>query len=230
VSSDILCDIEGTIGPVSFVRDTLFAYARQHLPAFVREHAGDPEVAEQVRKVASRRELELDDTEGVIRLLLAWMAEDRKDTELKALQGMLWERGYAAGDYRAVVYDDAWRQLQSWRELGHRLHIYSSGSVLAQKLYFRYTSHGDLRPWFTGWFDTTSGPKQRSDSYATIAGVLGVPAGDIMFLSDSGAELDAALAAGMRTTWILRPEEGAPDIATVHTRHAVATSFDDVRP
>lgn len=230
MSTDILCDIEGTIGAIAFVRDTLFPYAREHLPSFVRAHASEPEVAAHLASVARRRNIEPGDTEAVIRLLRHWIDEDRKDTELKALQGMLWARGYAQGDFQAHVYDDAERQLRRWKERGHRLHVYSSGSVQAQKLYFRYSSHGDLRVLFTGWFDTTTGPKQRSDSYVAIAAVLGVPAGDVLFLSDSGAELDAALAAGMRTTWVLRPEDGAPDPGTVLTRHQVAISFDEVRP
>lgn len=230
MSTDILCDIEGTIGSIAFVRDTLFAYASQHLPAFIREHADDPAVAPHLAAVARSRNLDANDREGVIRVLARWMDEDRKDTELKALQGELWSRAYAAGEFRAHVFDDAERQLRRWKDAGHRLHIYSSGSVQAQKLYFRHSTHGDLRPLITGWFDTTTGPKQRSDSYVTIAGVLGVPAADVLFLSDAPDELDAALAAGMRTTWLLRPGEGGPDPATVHTRHDVAVSFDEIRP
>ena len=44
----ILTDIEGTTSAVSFVFDVLFPYAAQHLPAFIREHAEDPEVAMQL--------------------------------------------------------------------------------------------------------------------------------------------------------------------------------------
>jgi enolase-phosphatase E1 len=230
VTSDVLCDIEGTIGSIAFVRDTLFSYAHAQLPAFLREHSQRPEVAKQLAQVGQARGLAPDDLEGITRVLLDWIEHDRKDTALKTLQGMVWEHGYAAGDFRSHVFPDAHRQLQRWRERGLRLHIYSSGSVQAQKLYFRYSDCGDLRPLFSGWFDTTSGPKKRSDSYASIARQLDVPATQILFLSDVADELDAAVSAGMQATCILRPGEGGPDPMTVHTRHTVAESFDEVRP
>jgi enolase-phosphatase E1 len=230
VATDILCDIEGTIGAITFVRDTLFPYARQHLPAFISEHADEPDVAACLADIARGQEFEASDTRAIIRLLERWIDEDRKETSLKALQGMLWARGYAAQDYRAHIYDDAERQLRRWKQRGHRLHIYSSGSVQAQKLYFRYSDHGDLRPLITAWFDTTSGPKQRRDSYVAISGVLGVPPAELLFISDAAAEVDAAQAAGLRTTLMLRPEDGAPEPASVHSRHDVAISFDEIRP
>jgi len=76
---------------------------------------------------------------------------------------------------------------------------------------------------------------KRADRFwklSTAAGDFEAPvvvnaAGD---LTDAPAELDAALAAGMRTTWLLRPGEGGPDPTAVHTRHDVALSFDEVRP
>lgn len=230
MASDILCDIEGTIGSIGFVRDTLFTYACERLPKFVRINAGRPEVARELAAVQKAAGLQAGDTEGAIQTLMTWMGEDRKDTALKALQGMVWSGGYAAGDFKAHVFEDAHRQLQRWHERGLRLHIYSSGSIQAQKLYFRYSSFGDLRLLFSGWFDTTTGPKTISTSYATIAGILGVPAAAILFLSDAPRELDAAAGAGMATTWMLRPDEGGPDPATVHSIHPVAVSFDEVRP
>jgi enolase-phosphatase E1 len=41
----VLTDIEGTLGPVAFVREVLFPYAAAALPGFVREHAAEPQVA-----------------------------------------------------------------------------------------------------------------------------------------------------------------------------------------
>ena len=51
----IVTDIEGTTSSIDFVHKQLFPYARQHMADFVRTHAEQPEVHEQLEAV--RREL-----------------------------------------------------------------------------------------------------------------------------------------------------------------------------
>ncbi|MDC6668718.1 acireductone synthase, partial [Leclercia adecarboxylata] len=89
----ILTDIEGTTSSVSFVFDVLFPYAREHLPAYLRSHAGEPAVAAQIEAVRSESGEADADIERVIEILLSWIASDRKATSLKALQGMVWAQG-----------------------------------------------------------------------------------------------------------------------------------------
>ncbi|UVO55373.1 acireductone synthase [Sphingomonas sp. SUN039] len=185
----ILTDIEGTTSSLSFVHDTLFPYARARLPAWVAEHGGD------------------------LAQLLAWMDADAKVTELKDVQGRIWAAGYAAGELTGHVYPDAAEALRRWHGDGIKLAVFSSGSVAAQKLIFGHSDQGDLSPLFSGWFDTTTGPKREALSYLMIADALGVSPADMLFLSDIAAENDAAKAAGMRAMLIDR-EGGAGDIAS----------------
>ncbi|MGB5828111.1 MAG: acireductone synthase, partial [Pseudomonas mandelii] len=193
----ILTDIEGTTSAVSFVFDVLFPYAAKHLPDFVRQHAGRADVAEQLAAVR-RDSNEADaDVERVIEILLGWIAEDRKATPLKALQGMVWEQGYQAGQLKGHVYPDAVEALKRWHQDGFKLFVYSSGSIQAQKLIFGCSEAGDLSPLFSGYFDTTSGPKREAHSYERITQAIGLEAAQIVFLSDIVEELDAARAAGM---------------------------------
>src|SRR3546814_18793568 len=97
--------------------------------------------------------------QNIIELLLQWIDRDRKSTALKALQGMIWKDGYEAGDYRAHLYPEVAARLRGWRADGLRLYVYSSGSVPAQKLFFRYSEAGDLGALFTGYFHR---PEERS--------------------------------------------------------------------
>ncbi|QHF07627.1 acireductone synthase [Pseudomonas syringae] len=200
----ILTDIEGTTSAVSFVFDVLFPFARKHLPAFVREHAEQPAVAQQLQAVRDQAGEPDADVERVIALLLEWIAEDRKATPLKALQGMVWEQGYNAGQLKGHVYPDAVDALKHWHQQDYRLYVYSSGSIQAQQLIFGCSEAGDLSGLFSGYFDTTSGPKREAQSYRTIAQAMDCPAGDILFLSDIVEELDAAQAAGMVTCGLAR--------------------------
>jgi enolase-phosphatase E1 len=202
----------------------LFPYAREHLPAFVRAHASEPDVAKLLDDARAAADADLDQ-EALIRQLQAWIDEDRKLTPLKALQGLIWEEGYRRGGFTGHVYPDAARCLRAWKDRGLALYVYSSGSVYAQKLLFGHTDHGDLTPLFSGYFDTTVGPKREADSYRTIASRIGLPPADILFLSDVREELDAAREAGMRTVWLVR--EGEPDLASARA-HRQARDFDAV--
>lgn len=200
----ILTDIEGTTSAVSFVFDVLFPYAKAHLPDYVREHADEVQVAAQLQAVREDSGEPGADVERVIEILLAWIVEDRKATPLKALQGMVWQQGYLAGQLKGHVYPDAVEALQRWHAEGFRLYVYSSGSIQAQKLIFGRSEAGDLSPLFSGYFDTTSGPKREEASYRTIASAIGVATHEILFLSDIVEELDAAQAAGMATCGLVR--------------------------
>ncbi len=223
----VLVDIEGTTSTIAFVHEVLFPYADEHLDAYVAAHRTDPGVAEAMRGAAREAGLEPDaDDATVLAHLHRWIAEDRKSTPLKALQGLVWREGYAKGELRGHVYPDAAAGLRRWREAGLSLHVYSSGSVPAQKVLFGYSDHGDLTPLFASYFDTTTGPKREAASYAAIAREIGVEPGEIVFLSDVDAELDAARASGLRTVRLLRPADTPPDRAT--TAHPSAASFDEI--
>lgn len=219
----IVTDIEGTTSSISFVHDVLFPYARSRMDDFVRTHAQEPEVAAQldeVRKLAGEPDMALD---AVIRQLCDWIDQDKKLTPLKALQGLIWEQGYRDGDFHGHIYPDAVEGLRKWQDHGIALYVYSSGSVHAQKLLFGHTGYGDLTPLFRDYFDTRIGAKAEAQSYAQIAGQIGLPADQILFLSDVPAELDAAKAAGFRTCWLVRDTPPA-----VSAAHAQARDFNEI--
>ena len=200
----IVTDIEGTTSAVSFVFDVLFPYAARHLPEFVRANAERADVAAQLLAVRQDSGEPGADVERVIAILLGWIAEDRKATPLKALQGMVWEQGYLAGQLKGHVYPDAVEALQRWHREGYQLFVYSSGSIQAQRLIFGCSEAGDLSGLFSGYFDTTTGPKREAQSYQRIAQAIGLEAPAILFLSDIVQELDAAQQAGMATCGLVR--------------------------
>jgi enolase-phosphatase E1 len=220
----VLTDIEGTTSSIAFVKDVLFPYARVHLPRFIETHRGDPDVARWLD--ATARESGIDDPHSrrVVDTLLRWIDEDRKATPLKALQGIIWKAGYEAGDYKAHVYPEVPAKLREWKARGLKLYVYSSGSVPAQKLFFGHTGAGDLAGLFDGWFDTEVGGKRERGSYLRIAEAVGLPPPAILFLSDIGAELDAARGTGMQVVQLCRPPECCPESGP----HPCAADFDAI--
>jgi enolase-phosphatase E1 len=198
----ILLDIEGTTTPIAFVTETLFPYARAHLAAFLEREGRAGEAAE----------------------FLAQIDRDSKSTELKELQGRIWEDGYRTGALAGQVFEDVPRALAQWRDRGEPVGIYSSGSVRAQQWLFRTCAAGDLTPLIRWHFDTAVGAKQDPASYARIAEIVAIPSAQIVFVSDVVRELDAARAAGMQTILSLRP--GNPP-QPPH-QHRVVRSFDQI--
>jgi len=218
----IVTDIEGTTSSIEFVHDVLFPYASRELPNFVHECHEHPVISkllDDVRHEADEADASLD---RVIEILQSWIDTDRKVTSLKELQGHVWRRGYECGDYTGHVYDDAADRLRRWSKQGVGLYVYSSGSVEAQKLLFGFSDVGDLRPIFSGYFDTRIGHKREVESYAAIVESIGSSAHDILFLSDIAEELDAAAEAGMQTVQLVRQDD------VVVGSHTIATSFDEI--
>src|SRR5690606_14925896 len=110
-----------------------------------------------------------------------------------------------SGELKSEFFDDVPQSLERWKNAGLDVRVYSSGSVVAQKIFFARSNFGDLQRFISGWYDTTTGPKREPESYRKIARDVRLPAEKILFLSDVVAELDAAREAGMRTGLMLRP-------------------------
>jgi len=220
----VVLDVEGTTTPIAFVYQVLFPFARQKLHAYLREH-GQSEAVRAVL-VGLREEWSLDAAQGhgpppwpegeqsggqndsgvPAAAYLEWLMDrDRKSPRLKALQGMIWEGGYRAGQLQGEVFPDVPPALARLAAASIDAAIYSSGSELAQRLIFGHTAHGDLTTCFTRFFDTAVGPKLASDSYRWIADELRRPPAGILFVSDVVAELNAAREAGLQAVLCIRP-------------------------
>jgi enolase-phosphatase E1 len=224
----VLLDIEGTTCPLSFVAEVLFPYAQSQLPLYLAQHRTDPALislaadllrswreetdpeASQLLKEAVETSTWTGDESGLdpetTLPYLQWLnRQDRKLTAWKDLQGQIWEEGYRSGDLKACLFPDVGPTLKQWHSQGMVLSVYSSGSVAAQKLLYGHTQDGDLRPLFSHWYDTRIGAKQESESYRKILKALQSDGEDVLFLSDTVAELEAASFAGIRCLYSDRP-------------------------
>ena len=233
----LLLDIEGTTTSIDFVYKTLFPFASAHVESFLYRHSAEPEIkrlmselrAEQAADAAKDPQIgvwmrgtaeeEIVTASVYVRHLIA---QDRKVTSLKTLQGMIWEEGFKSGELKGHVYEDVPRAFARWREAEKKIAIFSSGSVQAQRILFGNSVAGDLTKNIGAYFDTTTGPKREAASYAAIAKELGVVAENVLFVSDVRAELDAARKAGMQTALMTRP--GA--VRSNGSEHPSIESFD----
>src|SRR5262245_32084567 len=178
----ILLDIEGTTTPIDFVYQTLFPYAREHASLYIEQHLSDTDVkidlaglrienAADLAKGLNPPSLQAKETglDTIVAYIHWLMDRDRKSASLKSLQGKIWEVGYNSGTLKSEVFDDVPRALERWRKQNRRVSVYSSGSILAQKLLFAHTSAGDLTGLIDSYFDITIGGKREVESYRQIA-------------------------------------------------------------
>jgi enolase-phosphatase E1 len=229
----LLLDVEGTTTAIAFVYDVLFPYAAARLEATCARRAAEPEVARAISRLREEYAAEaaagrpaFGDGAPYARWL---MARDRKSTGLKALQGLIWEEGYAGGELRGHVFADVPPALAAWRAAGVRLRVFSSGSRRAQQLLFAHSDFGDLTAFFDGFHDTTTGPKLEGSSYVAIGEAFALPPETLLFLSDIVAELDAAAAAGYRTGLLKRPGN-RPQPRGAHPAFATFAELAPVAP
>jgi enolase-phosphatase E1 len=235
----VLLDIEGTTTPIAFVHQKLFSHVRAHLDSFLQGHWTSPEVQQistqlegeysRDRGAAGLPQWPLSDpsqTRESLAHYVRWLMDrDRKSPGLKALQGLIWQNAYSAGELKGEVFDDVPRAMARWHERGLRVAIYSSGSELAQRLLFASTPQGDLTSRIDAFFDTAVGGKREAASYARISQSLDCQPSDILFISDVTAELAAAEEAGCLVMLCVRPgNPSQPDA----DRYAQVGGFDAI--
>ena len=216
----------------------LFPYARSRAEQFLERHGSSAGVREDLSGLW--REHLQDAGQGFsppalknpneprsFAAYIGWLIErDRKSTPLKSLQGKIWAEGYASGELRSQVFADVPSALKRWHAQNRTVAIFSSGSVVAQKLLFAHTTAGDLTKFLSAHFDTTIGTKTDSASYGRIARSLELLPTEIVFISDVVSELNGAQAAGLRALLCKRPgNHPQPESA-----YSIIQTFDDVLP
>lgn len=231
----ILLDVEGTTSAVSYVYDVMFPYVRTALAGYLDAQWDADEmmpVKQQVAVDAGAESFDAwtvgDEQRSVFETeIVRLMDGDVKATGLKQLQGLIWRDGFESGALRSHVFPDVAPALEHWTTNGLDVRIYSSGSVLAQKLFFAHTEEGDLTRYLSGHYDTTTGPKREAASYTAIAADWGIDPAEILFLSDITAELDAAREAGLATALTVRPGNAEAESST--PPHPSCDYFSELR-
>jgi enolase-phosphatase E1 len=119
---------------------------------------------------------------------------------------------------KGTLFADVPPALERWSANG-QVAIYSSGSVAAQLLLFRFSTFGDLSGLISGYFDTRTGPKTADTSYQAIAMAMDAEPREVLFFSDAVRELDAAREAGCQTRLTMR--EGNTPVEDAHGHRRV---------
>ena len=230
----ILLDIEGTTTPIDLVHKTLFPYAKAKIGEYVKQNLDDIKTEVSQLRIEYKKDFSSqiygrdfrEDAPETIADYLKFLIEiDRESTPLKSLQGNIWQSGYESGELESVMFADIPKAFEKWKTENKQIAIYSSGSILAQKLIFKYSNFGDLTDYISNYFDTNVGHKRKAESYVKIAAAMNLPPKRLAFVSDVIAELDAARTSGYETFLSIR--DGNAQVEK-QTKHRVIHSFDEI--
>ena len=212
-----LLDIEGTTTPVAFVYDVLFPYARREmrgLPARAGRRSGGAgrarPAAGGARAGAGRAGV--DGGRARRFAYVDWLMDARSQehgAEGAAGAGC-GEDGYRRGALQGRALSGRRRRRSRGGAAGGRsIFIYSSGSVLAQRLLFAHTAAGDLTPLARRLLRHHDRAEEGGGQLpANCPRDRASPPGDLLFVSDSAEEVAAALEAGLRA--VLCARDGMP--------------------
>ncbi|KAK6205342.1 HAD-like domain-containing protein [Scheffersomyces amazonensis] len=239
----LVLDIEGTVCPITFVKDSLFPYFVEKFPTFIDQldFPLDPQSDDPIVKILDQLPHDIKESSiNIINHFKDLVAKDVKDPILKSLQGFIWKAGYENGDLKAPVYEDSIKFIKEYpnKAKTQKIYIYSSGSIKAQILLFGYVKDPttndkslDLNPYLSGYFDiTTAGYKTESESYDKILQEIGKSdnSKSVLFLSDNVNEVKAAIKAGMQSYIVVRPGN-APITEQDKSSYTVIDSLDQLQ-
>ena len=221
----ILLDIEGTTTPISFVHDVLFPYSKSNLHSYLQHHANSADLLADLTLLEDEHTNDVrngNQPAPIVEPYVHWLIDqDRKSPALKSLQGKIWKQGYLDGSLKATLFPDVLPAMTRWRQQNIQIAIFSSGSVLAQKLLFQHTDAGDVTHLIQDFFDTGVGKKTETTSYQQISNGVGVATEKMLFISDVTAELAAAASASVNTLLCIRP--GNPTQSGRHNFRSIST-------
>ena len=209
----ILLDGEGTLFQGRFLQQVLLPYARRNLARFLDAHRDEAPLIEALRQLRA-----IVPGAPPVETLEALMDRDARLAPVKSIQAMLWEQGFACGDMHAPVHPDAASLLRLWHDSGIFLFACSPAGEAMQRLLFRHSGAGDLTSLFSAFFDSRSGHSVIRDAIGSKVG------GRVLFVSDAGAQLDAAAGAGLATCQVVHEREGAQ----ASRRHNAASDLREV--
>lgn len=231
----VILDIEGTVCPITFVKDTLFPYFIKKLPSILQKFQyplpttttsdNDDDDDPVLNILKQLPENIIQSWESIFNHFKNLVDQDIKDPILKSLQGLIWKQGYENNELKAPIYQDSIKFIESFptvksKDNQRKIYIYSSGSIKAQILLFGHVKNSsttttsidndtiDLNDKLNGYFDiTTVGFKNQSNSYIKILQEIDKSQypQSVLFLSDNINEVNAAINAGMKSYIVIRP-------------------------
>ena len=116
----VILDIEGTVCPITFVKDTLFPYFIEKLPSILNKFqyplsntsaSSDDQILNILKQLPDNI---TKSSESIYKHFKNLVDQDIKDPILKSLQGLIWKQGYENNELQAPIYQDSIEFIESF--------------------------------------------------------------------------------------------------------------------
>lgn len=237
--SAILLDFVGTIAKSSFIDGTLLPYLKDNVQRYLEENWDSRAVQMDIANLRAMAEQEgsgagggggggpqiskeAADQQKIIADVVAYtghcQAAGKRSDALTLMNFHMWFDGLNRGRLLTPIYSDVAAQLAKWAAppLAIRVYICCNGWSQASRRFLAHTSHGDLTPYFAGYFDTEHGELTEAATYGAMiaqmqadgggggaGGAPPPPPESMLFLTKDVTVARAAIAAGLNAILVL---------------------------
>ena len=129
----------------------------------------------------------------IVDIIMAEMERGNMVPEQMRIACDICVNGYKTGELQGLFCDDVPIAFEKWKKNRKGIYTFSNSTEDYQRLMFVKSTHGDLSKLVDGYFDTIKvGVKSKKDSFLRVSDLLRKNPIEMLFLSDTPAELDAA--------------------------------------
>lgn len=189
-------------------------FVKKNIKVYLDNEWNTPQLQEDVAKLreASKKDAgpPIEETgpagtvqESVARYVIACIDEQRGNDALFKFRFHMWFYGYDKNKLVTAVYTDVADSLAKWHAERIKVYVCSNSWKEVSKRFLAQTVHGNLTTFVDDYFDSSDGPLTKSETFNKIAERIQIKPPEIVFLTKSGDEARAALAAGWVAVLVL---------------------------
>jgi len=200
----IVCDLDGTIGNVSFFGGTIIPFVRENVKRYLEDTIRDDSTQDVIEIMGrENRDFPRRESDKVIATAAEdYILEQINQKDLKnsgqIMNLLVMMDGFERKRIEGHVYEDVSAAFYFWRQsLKIDISVLLSSHPELAKLQLVFSQDGNLDTFITEYFSSDSvGSKKETSTFENLERKLGVRAKDALFLTDDPREAVAAREAG----------------------------------
>lgn len=219
----IVLDVEGTTTPSSFYGTTLRPFIKRYLQKYLRDNYDSQVVKDLINRIRADNRKQIEnrvpvtaipaegsDMTDIIKAIDNTVKNELDETKTRAVFSLcvlLWSEGYYSGELKGDVFNDVPAAFRNWKRDGIKVYLVSDALMEIQEMLFTRSKFGNIDQFIEGYFCTEDyGSRQNKECYEKVCRRIKLSPEDVVFVSDSKSETDAASTAGLQTLTISRDD------------------------
>lgn len=214
----IVFDILGTASKSGFLERILFPYLKVNLEPYINTHWARKDFAKLYARI-QEQSVDFNRTDPNCPLVALHERPEAKQSlfnflnyvtevgvnsaPVTQLRFKVWFEGYQSSRLKTPIYSDVPNRIRVWFAEGIKFYVFSNTWVEAQQALLKNTNHGDLTNLITGHYDNDFGLLTSTDSWRRLCMAIKQSPNDVLFLTKSIQEAQAAQESGICVVLVL---------------------------